>query len=172
MTDSGFVFKQWERRIPYYALMKLEEKKICVLEATWGAARRKGLRVALVTTFGGGWSAVIKEAGKQSLKYGGRKALGCITGVVCGYFGSASIVLITKSAKIIKGAKICHSVCSGGLDVAELCASAPINLVEIVIFGRPVILKESQGFDLFSDGGSDPISDTEEIVNQIFNKNK
>jgi hypothetical protein len=32
------------------------------------------------------------------------------------------------------------------------------------------ILKESQGFDLFSDVVSDPISETEEIVNQIFNK--
>ena len=124
----------------------------------------------MVTTFGGGWSAVIKEAKKHTLKYGGRKALGCITWVVCGYLGSTSIVLITTSTKIIKGAKICHSVCSGGLNVAELCASAPINIIEIAIFGRPVILKESQGFDLFSDGGSDPISDTEEIVNQIFNK--
>ena len=69
MNDSGFVFKEWERRIPYYALMKMEEEKICALEL-------------LEVTFGGGWSAVIKEARKQSLKYGGRKALGCI----CGYF--------------------------------------------------------------------------------------
>jgi hypothetical protein len=159
MTDTGFVFKQWEKPIPYYALMKLEEEQICTLEETWGAVRRKGVRVALTTTFGGGWAAVIKEAGKQSLKYGGRKALGCITGVVCGYFGSAALVLVTKSTRIIKCAKICHSVCSGVLDVAELCASAPINMVEILIFGRPVILKENQGFDLFSNGHSDPIGD-------------
>ncbi len=108
-SDSGFIFKKWESRIPYYALMKLEEEKICALEATWGAARSKGVGVALVTTFGGGWSSVMKEAGKHCLRYGGRKALGCITGVVCGYFGSASIVLVTKSTKIIKCAKICHS---------------------------------------------------------------
>ena len=103
----------------------------------------------MTATFGGGWFSVIKEASKQTLKYGKRKALGCVTGVVCGYFGSASIVLLTKSAQIVKCAKICHSVCSGGLDMAELCASAPINLVEIAIFGRPVIL-EGQGFDMFS----------------------
>jgi hypothetical protein len=164
MTDTGFVFKQWESRIPYYALMKLEEGQICTLEATWGSVRSKGVRVALVTTFGGGWTSVMKEAGKQSLKYGGRKALGCISGVVCGYFGSASIILITKSTKIIKGAKICHSVCSGGLDVAELCASAPINMVEILVFGRPVILKETEGFDLFSNGQCDPIKDIEKLL--------
>ena len=108
----------------------------------------------------------------QSLKYGGKKALGCITGVVCGYLGSASILLLTKPTKIIKGVKICHSVCSCGLDVVVLCASDPINIVEIAIFGRPVVLKKSQEFDLFSDDGSDPISDTEKIVIQIFNKNK
>jgi len=158
MSDPGFIFKKWESRIPYYALMKLEEEKICALETTWGSVRSKGVRVALATTFGGGWISVMKEAGKQSLKYGGRKALGCMTGVVCGYFGSASIILITKSTRIIKCAKICHSACSGSLDVAELCASAPINMVEILIFGRPVILED--GFDLFSKD-ADPVEEIE-----------
>jgi hypothetical protein len=161
MTDSGFIFQKWERRVPYYALMKLEEEKICALEATWGSVRSKGVRVALGNTFGSGWSTVMKEAGKHCLRYGGRKALGCMTGVVCGYFGSASLVLITKSTRIIKCAKICHSACSGGLDVAEFCASAPINIVEIAIFGRPVIL-EGGGFDLFS-RDADPI---DEIINK------
>lgn len=158
-NEPAFIFKKWDHRVPYYALKKLDEEKICALEATWRAARSKGVRVALITTFGGGWSSVIKEAGKHTLKYGGRKALGCITGVICGYFGSASIVLITKSTKIIKCAKVCHSICSGGLDVAELCASAPINMVEIAIFGRPVVV-EGQGFDLFSNN-PDPIQDND-----------
>ena len=161
MTDSTFIFKKWENRAPYYALMKLEEEKICALETTWGAARSKGIRVALATTFVGGWSSVIKEAGKQTLKYSGRKALGCITGVICGYFGSASIILVTKSARIVKCAKVCHSVCSGSLDVAELCASAPINMVEIAIFGRPVVI-EGQTFDMFSKD-TDPIEDIENL---------
>ena len=159
MNDPTFIFQKWEKRLPYYALMKLEEEKICALEETWGSCRKKGVRAALVGTFGGGWSSVVREAGKHTLKYGGRKALGCITGVVCGYFGSASIILITKSAKIIKCAKVCHSICSGGLDVAELCASAPINILEIGIFGRPVVI-EGQGFDLFSKD-TDPIKDVE-----------
>ena len=109
----------------------------------------RSVRAALVATFGGGWSSVVKEAGRQTLKYGGRKALGCITVVVSGYFGSASIILITKSAKVVRYAKICHSACSGGLDVAELCALAPINILEILVFGRPVVI-EGEGFDLFS----------------------
>lgn len=162
MSNSAFIFKKWETRIPYYALMKLEEEKICALEETWGATRSKGIRVALTTTFGGGWSSVVKEAGKQSLKYGGRKALGCVTGVICGYFGSASIILITKSAKVVKSAKVCHSVCSGGLDVAELCASAPINMVEILIFGRPVVIEDG-GFDLFSKD-ADPVEAVEKLL--------
>lgn len=157
MSDSAFIFKKWETRVLYYVLMKLEEEKICTLESVWGAAISKSIRVALATTLGGGWSSVMKEAGKQSLKYGGRKALGCITGVVCRYFSSASIVLITKSPKIIKYVKVCHSACSGSLDVAELCASAPINMVEIAIFGKPVII-EGQGFDLFSKD-ADPVED-------------
>lgn len=162
MTDSAFIFKKWENRVPYYALMKLDEEKICRLETTWGAARSKGIRAALTATFGGGWSSVMKEASKQTLKYGGRKALGCITVVICGYFGSASITLVTKSTKIVKCAKVCHSVCSGGLDVAELCASAPINMVEIAIFGRPVII-EGQGFDMFSKD-ADPMDDIERLL--------
>lgn len=152
MSNSGFIFKQWEERIPYYALMKLEEEKICALEGTWASARSKGLRIAMIVTFGGGWHSVIKEAGRQSLKYGDRKALGAVTGLVCAYFGSASIVLITKSAKVIKWVKVGHSICSGGLDIAELCATAPINALEILIFGRPALLQEGQGFDLFSKG--------------------
>ena len=104
----------------------------------------------------------MKEASKQTLKYGGRKALGCITVVICGYFGSASITLVTKSTKIVKCAKVCHSVCSGGLDVAELCASAPINMVEIAIFGRPVVI-EGQGFDMFSKD-ADPMDDIERLL--------
>ena len=92
MTDSSvFIFQKWESHVPYYALMKLEKEKICALEV---AARSKGVRAALVAAFGGGWVSVMKEAGKQSLKYGGRKALGCLTGVVCRDFGSASIVKI------------------------------------------------------------------------------
>ena len=161
MSDAAFIFQKWENRLPYYALMKMDEDKICALEVTWGSARKKGVRVALVATFGGGWSSIVKEAGKQTLKYGGRKALGCITGVVCGYFGSASIILITKSAKIVKCAKICHSACSGGLDVAELCASTPINILEIGIFGRPVVI-EGEGFDLFSKN-PDPLDDVEKL---------
>ena len=31
-----FIFKKWDHRVPYYALKKLEEEKICALEATWG----------------------------------------------------------------------------------------------------------------------------------------
>lgn len=161
MNDPAFIFKKWENRLPYYALMKMDESKICALEVTWGSARKKGVRAALVATFGGGWYSIVKEAGNQTLKYGGRKALGCITGVVCGYFGSASIILITKSAKIVKCAKICHSACSGGLDVAELCASAPINILEIGIFGRPVVI-EGEGFDLFSNN-PDPLDDVEKL---------
>lgn len=137
--------------------MKLEEEKICALEVTWTSARSKGVRTAMTVTFGGGWRSVIKEAGKQSLKYGGRKALGAVSGIVCTYFGSASILLITKSTKIIKCAKVCHSVCSGGLDIAELCATALINAIEIIIFGRPVLLHEVQGFDLFSNGENDKL---------------
>jgi len=164
MDDSTFIFKKWENRLPYYALMQLEEEKICILENTWGAARSKGIRFALCSTFVGGWVSVVKEAGKHSLRYGGRKALGCVTTVVCAYFGTASIVLITKSTKIIKGAKICHSVCSGGLDMAELCASAPIAGLEIAIFGRPVVM-EGQGFDLFSKN-PDPLKE----MHSIFKK--
>ena len=170
MSNSGLIFKQWEERIPYYALMKLEEEKICALEVTWAGARSKGIRTAMTVTFGGGWRSVIKEAGKQSLKYGGRKALGAVTGIVCTYFGSASILLITKSAKVIKSAKVCHSVCSGGLDIAELCATAPINGIEIFIFGRPVLLEEGQGFDLFSNGENDPIDDVANAAEKLFNK--
>ena len=118
MNEAGFVFQKWENRLPYYALMKMYEDKICALEVTWGSVRKKGVRAALITTFSGGWSFVIEEANKQTLKYGGRKALDYITGVVCGYFGSASIILITKSAKIAKFVKICHSACSCGFDVA------------------------------------------------------
>ena len=120
----------------------------------------------LVATFGGGWSFIVKEAGKQTLKYGGRKALGCITGVVCGSFGSASIILITKSAKIVKCAKICHSACSSGLNVAELCASTPINILEIGIFGRPVVI-ESEGFDLFSKN-PDSLDDVEKLFKSLI----
>ena len=107
------------------------------------------MRAALVSTFGGVWSSFVKEAGKQTLKYGDRKALGCITGVVCGYFGSASIILFTKSAKGIKCAKICHSACFGGFNIAQFCASAPINILKIGIVGRPVVIK-SEGFDFVS----------------------
>ena len=162
MTNSAFILKKWENRVPYYALMKLEEEKICALEATWEASRTKGINAALTATFVGGWSAVINEARKQTLKYGGRKALGCITGVICGYFGSAAIIIITKALKVLRCAKVCHSVCSGGLDVAELCAAAPINMVEIAIFGRPVVI-EGQGFDMFSKD-NDPIEDIENIL--------
>lgn len=109
--------------------MRWEEEKLLAAEATWVGVRSKGVRTALIATFEDGWRSVIKEAGNQSLKYSGRKALSIITGVVCGYFGSVSIVLITKSAKVVKIAKCCHSICSGGLDVAELCASTPINIV-------------------------------------------
>jgi hypothetical protein len=91
------------------------------------------------------------------LKYGGRKALGILTGLVCGYFGSAEVVLITNSSRFVSGAKCVHSICSGGLDLAELCATTPMHAVEIVIFGRPVILDEGQGFDLFCSSPSDPI---------------
>jgi hypothetical protein len=162
LEKLAFIFKKWENRVPYYALMKLDEEKICALEVTYGAARQKGVRTALVATFGDGWSSVVKKAGKQTLKYGGRKTLGCITGIICGYFGSASIVLITKSHKIVKCAKICHSACSGVLDVAELCASAPINILEIGIFGRPVVI-EGEGFDLFSNN-PDPLDDVEKLL--------
>ena len=75
MSDSAFILKKWKTRVPYYVLMKLEEEKICVLENTWGAVRSKGIQVALATTLAGSWSSVMKEASKQSLKYGGRKNL-------------------------------------------------------------------------------------------------
>ena len=124
----------------------------------------------MTVTFGGGWRSVIKEAGNQSLKFGGQKALGALTAIVCTYFGSASILLITKSTKVIKCAKICHSVCSGGLDIAELCATTPINAIEILIFGRPVLLEKGQGFDLFSTGENDPIDDVASAAEKFFSK--
>ena len=85
MSDSTFIFKKWETWFPYYALMKLKEEKICAFESTWADAKSKCIRVTMATTFGGGWCSVVKEAGKQSLKYEGRKAPGCISGVVFGY---------------------------------------------------------------------------------------
>lgn len=157
MSDPAFIFQQWENRIPYYVLQNMEEEQICILEATWAKSRSKGIRFAMATTFGGGWRSVLKEAGKQSLKYGGRKALGAVTTIVCGYFGSVGIVLLTKSTRVVKYAKICHSVCSGGLDIAELCASTPILAIEILVFGRPALLKAGQGFDAFEMGEIDPI---------------
>ena len=160
---NSFIFQQWENRAPCYALMKLEEEKICAFEKTWGTARSKGIRTAMVVTFGGGWWSVMIEASKQTLRYGGRKALGAATGLVCGYFGSTSIILVTKSVKVVKCAKICHELCSGGLDIAELCATTPIHLVEIAIFGRPVLVREGDGFSLFSTGPSDPVKEIEKL---------
>ena len=90
----------------------------------------------LAVTFDARWHSVIKECGKQSLKYEARKYLNFMSSVLFGYFGSASIVLLTKSAKLIKGVKILHSACSGRLDIAELYFSTPINIIEIAIFGR------------------------------------
>lgn len=106
----------------------------------------------------------------QSLKklvYGSRKALGAISGVVFGYLGTTSIVLITKSAKIVKYAKVCHEICSVGLDIAKLCAGTPIHVLEILIFGRPVILDKG-GFSLFQEihENSDPLDD----LKQLFKK--
>ena len=57
---------------------------------------------------------------------------------------------------------------TGGLDVAELCASAPINILEIGIFGRPVVI-ESEGFDLFSKN-PDPLDDVVDDVEKLFKK--
>jgi hypothetical protein len=37
---------------------------------------------------------------------------------------------------------MCHSICSGGIDIAELCDTAPLNVVEIAIFGRPVVIEK------------------------------
>jgi len=162
-----FIFKKWENRVPYYALKNWDEEKILAAEETWKGVRSKGIRAALIATFGGGWQSVLKEAGKQTLKYGGRKALGVISGVICGYFGSVSIVLVTKSVRVVKIAKSCHSVFSGCLDVAELCATAPINIIEIVIFGRPVLLDAGDGFDLLSET-LDPIED----ISNLFDKKK
>lgn len=54
MSNSAFIFQQWENRIPYYVLQNMEEEQLCALEATWAATRSKGIRVAMTTTFGGG----------------------------------------------------------------------------------------------------------------------
>lgn len=86
MNDPAFIFQKWENRLPYYALMKMDEDKICMLEVTWGSARKKGVLAALADTFVDSWSSVVKEVGKQTLKYSGRKALACMTGIVCEYF--------------------------------------------------------------------------------------
>ena len=80
--------------------------------------------------------------------------------MVCGCFGSVSSRIPTKSAKVMKCAKVCHSVCSGVLDVAELCALDSINVLEIGIFGKPIVT-EGEGFYLFSKD-PDPINDIEE----------
>ena len=119
------------------------------------------MRAALLATFVDSWTSVVKEVTKQTLKYGGRKALSYITTLVCGYFGSASIILITKSTKVVKYAKTCHSICFDGFNIAELCASAPINMLEIAIFEKPVMI-ESDGFDSFSKN-SDPINNIEKL---------
>ena len=64
MNEAGFVFQKWENRLFYYALMKMDEDKICVLEVTWESVKKKSVRAVLLTTFGGGWSSVVKEAGR------------------------------------------------------------------------------------------------------------
>jgi hypothetical protein len=33
-NNSEFMFEQWENRLPYYALMKVDEDKVCALELT------------------------------------------------------------------------------------------------------------------------------------------
>ena len=74
---------------------------------------------------------------------------------------------MTKSLKVVKVAKTCHSVCSGGLDVVELCASTRIYIVEIAIFGRPVLLESDEKFDLFSDGSNTNVI---ESIEKLFEK--
>jgi len=146
--------------------INVTEDEICALEVAWASGRKKGMQVALIATFGGGWLSIGKEASKQTLKYVSRKVIGCLTVVVCGYFGSASIILVTKSVKVIKFAKVCHSACSGSLAVAELCASAPINILEIGILVRPVAI-EGEEFDLFSKN-PDLIKDLEKLFNTYY----
>lgn len=45
--------------------------------------------------------------------------------------------------------------------MTELCASAPINKLEIALLGRPVVI-EGQGFDIFSKD-TDPVKDRENL---------
>jgi hypothetical protein len=46
--------------------------------------------------------------------------------------------------------------------VAELCASAPIHIVEIAIFYRPALLSNSEGFEMFCEN-PDVVSDLTDI---------
>lgn len=165
MANDAFIFSKWEQRFPYYALKGWDEDKIVAAEKTWATVRSKGIRTCLLVTFGAGWRSVIKEAGKQTLRYGSRKALGFVTSVVCGYFCSVSVCVITNSTKIVKAAKCCHSICSGGLDFAELCAACPMHVVEIAIFGRPAVLDNSQGFDMFS-SEDDPVAGLIDVISK------
>lgn len=72
---------------------------------------------------------------------------------------------MTKSANAIKFGKFCHSICYGGLDVAELCYLAPVNVLKIKTFGQPVIF-EGEGSDLFC-RNPDVINDMEEIFDVL-----
>lgn len=72
----------------------------------------------------------------------------------------ASIILFTKSAKVIEYTKVYHLDCFSGFDLAKFYASALINILEIGIFGRPVII-ESEEFNLFSN--PDLIDDDEKL---------
>lgn len=84
---------------------------------------------------------MVKKASRQSLKYGGRKAFKCTIGIICGYFGSVSIIPVTKSTIVVKCAGVCHLICPEGLDVVKLCVLAPINMIEITISERLAIIK-------------------------------
>jgi len=94
----------------------LKDRKICFNEVrrrkntgiethlgSYVSIRSKEIRAALTAIFGSSWSSVMKEAGRYTLKYGRRKALQLVTGIICGYCSSVFIILVIKpTSRILK----------------------------------------------------------------------
>ena len=133
-----------------FLLSACDEDQYCKFVSRYQKAKKYGIRAVVGYLSGAEIYQIVGEIGKGALRTWGRKKLAGAGLILVGWVGGPLAIGFTNGTKIVRTAKAVHTAAAFMIEVVEDSANLPYLPLDMLFFGQPIPIGETNRFNLLT----------------------
>lgn len=133
-----------------FLLSACDEDQYCKFVSRYQKAKKYGIRAVVGYLSGAEIYQIVGEIGKGALRTWGRKKLAGAGLILVGWVGGPLAIGFTNGTKIVRTAKAVHNAAAFMIEVVEDSANLPYLPLDMLFFGQPIPIGETNRFNLLT----------------------